>query len=151
MTWIRVCAPESSSGFPSWINCLNKNSYLLLCPILLINYIYYHYYIPSHNRIISKFFWVITVESTSIRWKPSHEPIRYGSDHKSETTLGWMLKHMTGGWCRRDSARHLCLDQEKLTRSHCKCLILVISFTVLHPVTPQQQLSASAAQPQGFR
>lgn len=98
MTWRRVCVPENSSSFPSCINWLNKNSYLLLCLILLINYNYYHYYIPSHSRIISEFFWVITVESTYIRWKPSHKPILYGSDHKSKTTLGWILKHMTGWW-----------------------------------------------------
>lgn len=98
MTWRRVCASESSSHFPSWINWLNKNPYLLLCLILLINYKYYHYCIPSHNRIISKFFWVITVESTYIRWEPSHEPIVHGSEHKSETTLGWMPEHKTGWW-----------------------------------------------------
>lgn len=66
--------------------------------IIYINYKYYHYYIPSHNRIISKFFGVITVESMYIRWEPSHEPILYRSDHKSETTLGWMPEHKAGWW-----------------------------------------------------
>lgn len=140
MTLRTVCAPESSSGFPSWINWLNKNSYLLLCPILLIDYKYYHYYIPTHSRIISKFFWVITAESTHVRATSWTNPLWVRPQIRNY--FGWMPKHMTDWWMyRKDSPRHLCLG-EKLNRCHCKCLILIISFTVLHPDTSQQQFTA---------
>lgn len=49
---------------------------------------------------------------------------------------GCLNTWLVGGWYRRDSTRHLCLDQQKLNRSHCKCLVFIISFTVLHSDTP---------------
>lgn len=147
MTCRRVCALESSSGFPIWVNWLNKNSYFLLCPTLLINYKYCHCYIPSHNRIISKLFWVITVESTYMRaisWTNSS-----WSDHKSDTTLSWMLKHMTGWWMVQKRFYKASLSWSRKTEQ--ESLQMFKSHHFFHCPAPRHPTAAvvSAAQPQG--
>lgn len=54
---------------------------------------------------------IIAVESIYVRWK-LHNPILYGSDHKSDTALGWMLKHMPGWWViRKRFCKASLLDQ----------------------------------------
>lgn len=55
---------------------------------------------------------------------PHHKPILYGSNHKSETTLGWMLQHMDDTEEVLHASPSWLRCQKELNSDCCKCFTL---------------------------